>query len=289
MLAHLFLLIPARAGSTAMWDILRRCKDVQSMELDEGQKYFSDDYPIFNSPFAPIDMKHGFSPRMPWYYSNPDNYPWDLIKKIWDKAWDKGKSGIYLEKSPPNCFRWKMLNDNFENSYFIAMIRNPYDQVKAWMRHFNSKNNKNSWIDFAQDWLTVAESLYKAIQSLPRIVWFTYESSFVEKTKKILSLLPLKDISFDLWVNKNEVISKFTVQEIDFMNSITRILLPKLSLVKFFGYPLFGFGDEFKDYNNIGETQYGWLDEPFISWSNAPDWAVQLKLAKPRYINIYHI
>ena len=49
------------------------------------------------------------------------------------KYWDRRKY-ILMDKTNTNIMRVDQLNKYFDNSYFLAMVRNPYAQVEGIMR-----------------------------------------------------------------------------------------------------------------------------------------------------------
>ena len=117
---HLFILSPPFCGSTLLTEILSTSRNLSfnnNIGLKEGQHLPETHNILFTqdrwNPNKKID--------------------WLVIKSIWNKYWDRSKD-ILLEKSPPNICRAENINDVFNNSKYICLIRNPYAQIQSNIR-----------------------------------------------------------------------------------------------------------------------------------------------------------
>lgn len=174
------------------------------------------------------------------------------IREVWGAAWpDKP---ILIEKSPPNIFRYKMLDREFPNSLFIGMIRHPYPQIEAWRRHFG--NGKNVLHDYYVDWIRHAEWLARAKEELgPKMLLLNYEELIHYPTQtlnKITTFFPLLNglrPNAPIIDNNEKSIAKFSYIDINHINdaildrtmfTIERIKIERsLGLLERFGYDIF--------------------------------------------------
>lgn len=250
---HLFLLVPSRGGSNLLFDILCTSPNVQRMYLDEGEKYFAD-MPTYLNAWAPVSCVHGFASRNISFYRSNDRYDWTTIKKVWNRAWGDTKP-IRIEKSPPNIFRYDMLAEQFPDSVFIGMIRNPYAQIEAWVRHFGAGKRGNSLHDYYVDWVRHAEWLMRAKRDLKdNLLIINYENlihSTEETLRKILTFFPLLHslkLPYKLIDQNEKSLSTYTYVDINHINdaildrtmfTIERIKMERsLGILEYFGYDI---------------------------------------------------
>lgn len=73
--------------------------------------------------------------------SNEKNYDWPAIKTVWyaSARTNQEHFSVFLEKSPPNLARVKMLKKHFQNSKFIYMLRNPFCIAESIIRFAGEK------------------------------------------------------------------------------------------------------------------------------------------------------
>ena len=198
---NLFLLVPPRGGSNLLYDIICTSKSVEHMDYDEGEKYFAD-MPTYLNAWAPVSCVHGFASRNINFYRS-DRYDWDRIKEVWGEAWNIKNSGrpIFIEKSPPNIFRYDILAREFPDSKFIGMLRNPYCQIESWSRHFGGCSRGNALHDYYVDWVRHGEWLLKAKKDLgDKLLLIAYEdlvSNTAATMHQIYTFLPLLK---DMWL-----------------------------------------------------------------------------------------
>ena len=120
------------------------------------------------------------------------------IKKEWGMRLDLSKS-ILLEKSPPNSARTRWLQKHFENSHFIAIIRNGYAVTEGICRKAQPIHLADGWpIEMsAYQWKRCNEVLEKDSKFLKHFMWVKYED-FTENPKGVLTdivkYLGLKDL-----------------------------------------------------------------------------------------------
>ncbi|MEM9255588.1 MAG: sulfotransferase [Pseudomonadota bacterium] len=119
MSTYLFVLCPPYCGSTLLWKLLSTSEKVSSLP-QEGQ--FLD------------ELKHVTRVKQ-WDISH--SLPWPHIKAVWETYWDMDKP-ILLEKSPPNLVRAPAIQEHFQPSRFVIMVRDPYAHAEGLMR-------RNGW------------------------------------------------------------------------------------------------------------------------------------------------
>jgi len=192
MRKYLFIVCPNQSGSSLIYRMLNTSKKIKKLST-EGQLVDGYAGPINQSG----KFKNGIFSEYREEFSNPVNYNWGAIKDAWTKDWSNGigSQKILLEKSPPNVFKAKMLEENFKPSYFIVSIRNPYAMCEGMKRRINYPVNKS-----AIHWGECARQQIENIKTLKNMIWFKYEE-FCANPKillKIQTILPeLDDIKLD--------------------------------------------------------------------------------------------
>jgi hypothetical protein len=100
-----------------------------------------------------------------------------------------------------------MMEKEFENSYFIVMVRNPY-AVSEGMRRRWGRNIQRS----ARHWVEASKVQVENIKSLNNVIWFRYEKlcSDPEYVKNmIIDFIPeLHDLRFDAIITGTHAINK---------------------------------------------------------------------------------
>jgi hypothetical protein len=127
---HLFLLVPNNSGSSILHDLIATSPDVAILPA-EGQ--FCDNF------VGPLAHQYGiahFFTKKEDIFRNKKNYEWEVIKRQWDFHWARSNPNatIFLQKSPPDIVRANMLTEEFTDTKFIIMIRNPYAMVESILR-----------------------------------------------------------------------------------------------------------------------------------------------------------
>lgn len=127
---HLFLLVPNNSGSSILHDLIATSPDVAILP-NEGQ--FCDNF------VGPLAHQYGiahFFTKKEDIFRNKKNYEWAVIKRQWNFHWacSNPDATVFLQKSPPDIVRADMLTEEFEDTKFIIMIRNPYAMVESIMR-----------------------------------------------------------------------------------------------------------------------------------------------------------
>ena len=110
---------------------------------------------------------------------------WLKIKSIWNNYWDRSKD-ILLEKSPPNICRAENINDVFNNSKYICLIRNPYAQIQSNIRRYNTDIS-----DATEKYISYLKYQKNNLEKLSDTLLISYEELADNpiKTKERLSLL----------------------------------------------------------------------------------------------------
>ena len=180
---HLFILSPPFCGSTLLSEIISSSNNVScnnNLGLREGQ----------HLPLA----KDILFTRDRW--DNEKQINWKLIHDIWNKYWDKSKD-IFLEKSPPNLCRAIQIENEFPNSKFICLVRNPYAQIEGEMRRYDTLAKEAAELS-----IKYLKYQKKNIEKLTDSYIIRYEDLANKTTlskNNIISFLPeLKDIDISL-------------------------------------------------------------------------------------------
>ena len=155
---HLFILCPPASGSSLLWKLLKTSPQVSAFP-GEGLAMVKSRQLIRNR----------WNPR--------EGVDWKAVKRKWRRIWDPGKS-VLLEKSPSHLVRAGQLADNFENSHFIIMIRNPYAFSEGVKRRWSSPNHllsRYSYFNIAKFWAICAGYQLQNQKCLQRNMLLTYE------------------------------------------------------------------------------------------------------------------
>jgi hypothetical protein len=155
-------------------------------------------------------------------FQNIENYNWPKIKEIWSNKWQLSSNWaeddrVLVEKSPPNVLRARMMEEEFENSYFIVMVRNPYAIAEGMRRRWGRDIRRS-----AKHWVEASREQVKNVENLKNVIWFRYEKlcSKPEYIKNmIVDFIPeLHDLSFDVSVAGTHAINKHNSTPIKITN-----------------------------------------------------------------------
>ena len=178
----LFILSPPYSGSTLLTQIISTSKKISCnnyIATMEGQ-------------LLPELRNHMFN-KDRWDKSN--FYDWSKIKSVWMKYWDQSKP-VLMDKTTTNIMRFDEIKKEFDNTYAICLIRNPYAVIEGIMRR-NSKS-----IEFATKFCikTLQYQKYN-IENNKNLTWITYSELCNNQDlvkKKIKSILPeIDDLNFN--------------------------------------------------------------------------------------------
>ena len=152
---YLFILSPPYSGSTLLMRIIETSKQVSSLPT-EGQ------------------FLRGLDKYMrvkAWQTSTI--MPWEKIKPVWMKYWDLSKP-VLLEKSPPHLMRAEIVQNEFQPTSFIGMVRDPYAFCEGVARRTYAMNllSTNLGADF---WVKTAKAQLQNKERLERFLFFRYE------------------------------------------------------------------------------------------------------------------
>ena len=178
----LFILSPPYCGSTLLTQIISTSKKISCnnyIATMEGQ-------------LLPELRNHMFNKNR-WDKSNV--YDWSKIKNVWMKYWDQSKP-VLMDKTTTNIMRFDEIKKQFDNTYAICLVRNPYAVIEGIMRR-NSKS-----IEFAVEFCikTLQYQKYN-IENNKNLAWITYSELCDNHNlvkKKIKSILPeIDDLDFN--------------------------------------------------------------------------------------------
>ena len=178
----LFILSPPYCGSTLLTQIISTSKKISCnnyIATMEGQ-------------LLPELRKHMFNVDR-WDESSV--YDWSKIKSVWMKYWDQSKP-VLMDKTTTNIMRFDEIKKQFDNTYAVCLVRNPYAVIEGIMRR-NSKS-----IEFAVEFCikTLQYQKYN-IENNKNLAWITYSELCDNHNlikKKIKSILPeIDDLDFN--------------------------------------------------------------------------------------------
>jgi hypothetical protein len=283
----LFLIIPNNNGSTILYKYLTALSNFvpllnQKNEPDEGEKILFRKYktieespmpvPAYYEPHNPHIQLHqqNGNPIIPglgrmWgavnykdIFGNKEIFNWDLIKKEWLDTWKSNKKynndSILVEKSPTNPVWASMLEEEYDNPYFVMSIRDPYAVCAGIKRRVKiSQNHELDIKTCILHWIETAKLQLNNIKNIKNSIWFTYEDLCEDPDKileKFKTLIPSHaeelDTLFDNVIegkdyggkfeNRNEkAISELSANDIRIINSF---LEKEKELLDFFNYKI---------------------------------------------------
>lgn len=130
---HLFVVSPNNSGSTFLQKALATSKHTWNLDKEGHHTYGfvgPTPYRLERSLVWAAD-KEGVD-----ILSNESAYDWESTRRAWyfQSISNNQHATIFVEKSPPSVLRVKQLQDNFRNSKFLFMVRNPYAVVEGITR-----------------------------------------------------------------------------------------------------------------------------------------------------------
>ena len=179
------------------------------------------------------------------------------LKKEWGFWFDK-KKPLFLEKSIANSARIRWLNKNFDQPYFISIIRNGYcvaegirrrsRQAKVKAFKFRESGYPIKWC--ADQWVVNNDVIEEETRDIERVMKITYEDltdNLEETIRVILQWLPLKNKDVPRVGNftfrgesgavrnmNEQSIARLSLQDVKEINEVAGAHLKK------WGYPLLG-------------------------------------------------
>ena len=170
------------SGTTLLAELLGRHSKISALPT-EGH-FITDqlvkDYDI-GLPRMWVDREDIF--RMDETSQGPDVV---RLKKEWGSRLDL-KNPVLLEKSPPNGARTRWLQANFENPYFVAIVRNGY-AVSAGIRKKAEPHHLagGRWpIQMAaHQWARSNEVLLEDADTCERVHWVRYEDLAIRRPRR---------------------------------------------------------------------------------------------------------
>lgn len=172
-----FLVGCYNSGTTLLNRILARHPDISSMPT-EGQFYTDQLLVPQNLGLA---RAWALQPEL-FRLTERDRDGIDVprLKRQWQRASKPAGCPVLMEKSPPNAARIRWLNANFNNSYFVAIVRNPYATVEGMFRR-----SELTLAMAANQWERSNRIMLADLQQVPRGLLITYEK-LTEATSDVL-------------------------------------------------------------------------------------------------------
>jgi len=129
---NLFLLCPNNSGSTFLSKAFGTSPEVWTLPR-EGQHALGFVGPITQDDTA---LNWAADPSSLDQIENPDNFDWAQNRKAWyfQAQALRADARVFFTKAPPFLAYAEMLKQNFANTRFLIMVRNPYAVIEAIMR-----------------------------------------------------------------------------------------------------------------------------------------------------------
>ena len=231
----LFILTPPYCGSTLLNQILSTSNNISCnnhLGVREGQ-------------LLP-EVKDIMFYNKGWHSSV--SYPWKEIKEVWMKYWDQRKL-ILMDKTNTNIMRVSEIKEVFEDTFFLAMVRNPYAQVEGIVRRNgatteyaaqfalkclryqkeNKDNEKNIlFISYEDLCDKTTESIGKIQDFIPNIGSLRTDLEFSAHNFKTKGKMKINNLN-------KEKINKLSSEQIKIINSYFK---QEEELLNYFGYSI---------------------------------------------------
>ena len=172
------------SGTTLLNRVLSNHHKISSLPT-EGH-FLTDQFPSeFNIGISRMWMYREDLYRLTEKDTGPDVI---RIKKEWNMRMLNRSKPVYLEKSPQNGARTRWLQEHFENSHFIAMIRNGYAVSEGIHRKAKPVHRIGKWPieTCAKQWCHSNRVLKEDSAYLEKIMWVRYEE-FTEQPQNVLN------------------------------------------------------------------------------------------------------
>ena len=170
------------SGTTLLAEVLASHPLISGLPA-EGQ-YLTDQFPSDHE----IGLSRMWTEREDIYRLKADDTGPDVIrlKKEWGMRFDLKKK-ILLEKTPANAARMPWLQKHFDNSYFVAIVRNGYAVAEGIKRKAKPIHRKQGWpIDMAaRQWSRTNEVILEDSGLLDNFYLVRYED-LVSKPQQVL-------------------------------------------------------------------------------------------------------
>jgi hypothetical protein len=181
---YLFCSIPNYSGSTLIHNLiapsavtLRKSAEV-TMDFVEGNMI---------SPRAYLykNVSQLYTEDAKLKLQNKINYNWQQIKKSWEDQWScTTTSDVYLQKTPHDIFRVKMMSEQFENLKWIICVKDPYAYVESLFRKYQKLKITNPYKELdkiCNHVLLVLKTQSENIEILGTTAYTTTLEDFIER------------------------------------------------------------------------------------------------------------
>lgn len=197
------------SGTTLLSKILGSHPDISALPA-EGQ-YLTDQLPRDHE----LGLSRMWVEREDIYRLSAEQNGPDVkrLKHEWSIRFDHNKP-IFLEHTPANCARMPWLQKNFENSYFIAIVRNGFAVSEGIVRKAKPIHRLNGWTleMAANQWLRSNEIILEDSKFLKNFYLLKYEDFTENPLNELLKIYTYLDIR----IPKNLKLSQsWKIHEID--------------------------------------------------------------------------
>jgi hypothetical protein len=224
------------SGTSLLHNILASCPGVGSMP-QEGH-VFTDQLLMPKS--VGLYRLWALKPELFYLYEDNTKISVTKLKRQWGSRYDNPNSPILIEKSPPNVARLRWLQQNFENAFFVGIIRNGYAVAEGIRRKSGHS------IDLAsKQWVISNEIMLRDFKFLARGLLIKYEDltehpdQTLEKLSRFLELnVSSFAVSDKIWnvheyqskiKNMNEVsFNRLTAEDIETVTQVAGEMLVRL-------------------------------------------------------------
>lgn len=250
---NLFILSPNNSGSTFLSNAIGLSKNVWSL-YREGQHILGFSGPKTRGTKFPLI----WAAKQEWvdYFLAPNAFDWQKNKKAWyfQATSTNFNAPIFMTKAPPFLLYAEQLVENFENTKFIFMVRNPYATVEGILRRQNVlKYDREELIQLAASHIIRCFGFQRKniAKFKDQGTFFSYEFMCAEAneiTSKIKTLVPdLTDLKLDQKISVkdmyDEPLRNMNDQQIEQLSAkdiklINQEFEKHLDLLEYFGYAL---------------------------------------------------
>ena len=113
----------------------------------------------------------------------------------WSKYWDVNKN-ILLEKSPPNIIHMRFLQEMFDDTYFIIIVRDPLSNAKSTAKFVNKKKELSTEYcnKLIKHWIVAHNIMLNDAEYIKNLIIIKYDdlcddyNATINKVNKLLNV-----------------------------------------------------------------------------------------------------
>jgi len=196
----IFIIGLHRSGTSFLHDVFRTQSNITGVKFASSFKYNEGQY---LQDILPKDPQLGGMGGFAFNKLSHMTEKSEILKLIkvedifnqWAKHWQQPTTNIFVEKSPVNITRTRLLQTLFHDSYFVVILRHPIIQTLSNKKF--ASNSKYSIEQFIDHWFKAHEILFNDLKYINNKIIFTYEELMNNFNEIINNIEIFLNIKFD--------------------------------------------------------------------------------------------